>query len=232
MDHLFYEFLQSSHLSWFLYLVLLSGGIIAFFNPCMLGMVPLLIGHMGNRNYSSRWYSLALTTLFTLGFLVSLVFLVSIFTSFYQLAQRWASWWPNIMGTLYFVLFLHLWGYSPLRTAMRFLPTVVGFYQSPFTVPPSWSAFVLGLFFGLTPSPCTTPLALAVTTALIPAYGYLKGLSMILTYGFGHSLPLALIALVSLNLSPLRHLQRSSGFLKKATALFLLFLSIYFYFFM
>jgi cytochrome c-type biogenesis protein len=67
--------------------------------------------------------------------------------------------------------------------------------QTP--VHPTLKASSLGFLFGLTPSPCTTPMILAMLAYTMMKGSVLLGSVLLFAYGIGHGMPFLLMAWMS-----------------------------------
>ncbi|MCW3491266.1 cytochrome c biogenesis CcdA family protein [Dethiobacter alkaliphilus] len=204
----------------------LAAGFIAFFNPCMLGIVPILAHRAQHWQQAKKIALLGHISVFSGGFLLSLAGWTVAFTAFLRLAGLWAGLWPKALGVVYLGLALYLLG---LRVPRKLLPQAVGFYQRPKPLHPYVATAFLGVLFGAVPSPCTTPLVMGVTTMVVPNLGFSTGLLVVLLYGLGHTIPLVLMALLSNRFKITTRLRHVHGVFRTAMALLLFALAIYFF---
>jgi cytochrome c biogenesis protein CcdA len=176
----------------------LGGGLTAL-NPCVLVMVPLLIGFIGGVEQEiTTGRSLAYTLVFVLGFSVELAVLFSVGLAAAPFLQS-----PKmiyVVAGICIVLGLHFMGLfrTTLPISQESLPKATGYL----------GAALFGFMFGLISLPCTGP-ALLLIVSLIPVKGPLFGGVTMLFYGIGHCL---LIIAVGVSAGAARHILASNRF--------------------
>ncbi|MBS4023090.1 MAG: hypothetical protein KGZ79_11840 [Dethiobacter sp.] len=232
MESLFHRLLAvitgSAYFHPLFFLFPVAAGFIAFFNPCMLGIAPLLAERAGHWKNGYRAVILGHIVMFSAGFLLSLTFWTVLFMAFLGVAGFWTALWPRLLALLYLAISLYLLG---LRLPRRCLPQAVGFYKPSRAPHPYLAATALGSLFGLVPSPCTTPLILAVTGLVVPNLGFTAGLAVVLLYGLGHTLPLALLAILSNRLGLAERMKRCHSTFRLLLGILLFALAVWFFFY-
>jgi cytochrome c biogenesis protein CcdA len=158
------------------------GGALTALNPCVLAMVPLMVGlsaGLVGRGASERpWRrTLGFSLLFVVGFALELALLFTVFSG--ATAVLSAPWWRYVLAAVCAVTALHLLGW--LR-----LPAI--------PVPPAAAraagalgALTLGFVFGIVSLPCTGPVLLLLL-GLVPRIGAAGAGALLFAYGLGHSL--------------------------------------------
>jgi cytochrome c-type biogenesis protein len=158
------------------------GGALTALNPCVLAMVPLMVGFSAGlvgRGVTERpWRrSLGFSLLFVGGFALELALLFTVFSG--ATAVLSAPWWRYVLAAVCAVTALHLLGW--LR-----LPAI--------PVPPAAAraagalgALMLGFVFGIVSLPCTGPVLLLLL-GLVPRIGPAGAGALLFAYGLGHSL--------------------------------------------
>lgn len=170
---------------------LFLGGAVMSLNPCMLAAVPLVASYVGS---SGRYFSQSLK--FMGGFTGTLALFGLAAGAMGGVVESVQQVWPWVMGTLYLLLGIYLvglWGKLFAVTGIK----VWGFYQTPRTMALpgrglDLGAPGLGAAMAFSPSPCITPVVLAVTAYVVPTGGALKGAFYLFMFGVGHALPLLL----------------------------------------
>lgn len=167
------------------------GGALTALNPCVLAMIPLMIGFsagLAGRQAEQApgqrvWpRTLAFSLVFVAGFALELVLLFAVLGP----AVRWVSagWWEYVLAAICLAVGLHLLGVLrvpavPLPTAATRTAGVLG-------------ALVLGFLFGLVSLPCTGPVLLLLI-GLVPQLGPARAGALLFLYGLGHCLLIVVV---------------------------------------
>ncbi|MHB1125656.1 MAG: cytochrome c biogenesis CcdA family protein [Bacillota bacterium] len=178
------------------FLFIFLGGIATSLSPCTLSLVPVVVGYIGGYgepNGSKKPLAFVLGLAVTFGILGVLA--ASLGRIFGQIGQVWYL----FMAAVAIVMGLNLLGIFRFNfPGLKFLPAKgKGFTGS----------FLVGIFFGLVASPCSTPV-LAVIMAYVASRGELAyGGVLLFFYGLGHGVPLFLAGTFTATLKGLRFLQ-------------------------
>lgn len=173
------------------------GGAMTAMNPCVLVMVPLLIGFIGGmEKETTTWRSFLFTLVFILGFSVELAVLFTVGLAATPFLQ--SQYMVYVVAAICLLLGLHFMDLIQIPTPISQdkLPKYTGFL----------GAAVFGFLFGLISLPCTGP-ALLLIVSVIPLKGSLLGGIMMLFYGIGHCL---LILAVGTSAGAARHIVTSA----------------------
>ncbi len=162
------------------------GGALTALNPCVLVMVPLLVGFsaglVGQGVAQRPWRrTLGFSLLFVVGFALELALLFSVFAG--AAALLGAPWWRYVIVAVCLVAALHLLGW--LRLPAIPMPAVVARAAGVL------GALTLGFVFGVVSLPCTGPVLLLLL-GLVPQIGPPRAGGLLFAYGLGHSLLLLL----------------------------------------
>jgi cytochrome c-type biogenesis protein len=171
---------------------LVGGGLTAM-NPCVLVMVPLLIGFIGGMDERmSAGKAFLFTLVFIMGFSVELAILFTVGLAAAPFLQ--SEYMVYVVAAICVLLGLHFMDlvHIPLPISQDSLPKFTGFLGAA--------------LFGFISLPCTGP-ALLLIVSLIPLKGALFGGVMMLCYGIGHSL---LILAVGTSAGAAKHILGSS----------------------
>ncbi len=173
------------------------GGALTALNPCVIVMVPLLIGFIGGMDEEmTTWKSFLFTLIFILGFSVELAVLFTVGLAAAPFLQ--SEYMVYVVALICVLLGLHFMDifHIQLPISQDKLPKFTGYF----------GAALFGFMFGLVSLPCTGP-ALLLIVSVIPVKGAIFGGVMMLFYGIGHSL---LILAVGTSAGAARHLISST----------------------
>jgi len=158
------------------------GGALTALNPCVLAMVPLMVGFSaglaGDAAAERPWRrTLGFSLLFVGGFALELALLFTVFAG--AAPALGAPWWRWVLGAVCLVTALHLAGWLPLPPVPlpSFATRAAG----------ALGALVLGFLFGVISLPCTGPVLLLLL-GLVPRIGAARAGLLLFAYGLGHSL--------------------------------------------
>jgi cytochrome c biogenesis protein CcdA len=163
------------------YLAAFAGGILSSASPCVLAMVPLVIGYVGGYTGGDPKHALIYSASFVLGLSVT-------FTLLGVAASFVGGLLGGIGDTLYLVLagVLILMGLSLIGLFEIPWPSGSGYRPKAAGAAGAAGAFVMGLFFGVASSPCATPVLVAIL-AYVGAEGrVVYGGSLLFAYALGH----------------------------------------------
>jgi len=169
------------------------GGALTAMNPCVLVMVPLLIGFIGGMDEEMTvWKSFLYTLVFIFGFSMELAILFTVGLAAAPFLQ--SEYMVYVVAAICVVMGLHFMDifHIPLPISQDKLPKHTGFL----------GAALFGFMFGLVSLPCTGP-ALLLIVSVIPLKGAVFGGTMMLFYGVGHCL---LILAVGTSAGAAKHL--------------------------
>ena len=183
------------------------GGVMTASNPCVLAMIPLMIGLVAGRSDSGG---------FKKTFLFSLFFVLGLAVTFTALGLVSA-----LLGRM-FGNMGRFWKYTVAAVCLVMGAQLLGAFKFNFAVPKSFvkiregklGAFLLGLLFGVVSTPCAVPV-LAVLLAFVAEKGNVAfGGLLLFVYALGHSL---LILTAGTSMGAAKKLIESKG-LKKVNA--------------
>jgi cytochrome c biogenesis protein CcdA len=161
------------------------GGALTASNPCVLAMIPLVIGFVGGYEGISGWRkSLGFSLVFVFGLALSFTVMGVIAISLGRLFGDVGSFWPWVIAVVCLAMGAHLWGlweFSVPQALTRYRPKHAGLL----------GAFILGLLFGLVSSPCAGPILVVVLTYVASKGNMPYGLALLWTYAVGHCLLVA-----------------------------------------
>jgi cytochrome c biogenesis protein CcdA len=160
------------------YLLVFLGGLISASSPCVLAIIPLVIGFVGGYSEGSKRKAVTYAVVFALGLSITFTILGAIASLMGRLFGDVGKFWYYLAAGVAIIMGLYLIG------VLRFkLPQPVALKTKHKGV---LGAFLLGLLFGAVSSPCATPV-LAVILAFVAAKGrIIYGISLLFVYAIGH----------------------------------------------
>ena len=160
---------------WLAPLAAFAGGLLTAANPCVLAMVPLMVGYVGGQKTHGVGRSFLLSLTFSVG--LSTMFAILFVATFAASSVLKASWWTYVAAAVCLIMGLHLLGALKLK-----IPAPVGFKpkRRGFI-----GAFLLGILFGIVSLPCAGPVLAALLT-VVPLMGAAFGGMLLVAYSMGH----------------------------------------------
>lgn len=213
---------------WLTIAVVFVGGLLTASNPCVLAMIPLMIGFVGGlEGTSGGKRSFLFSIFFVLGLAITFAILGIIAATAGRLLGDIGSFWKWIVGAVCLIMGLHL-----LEVFKFNIPVSqrVKVKQKGFI-----GAFLLGLLFGVVSTPCAVPiLAVLLTYIAVKGSSIMYGAFLLLVYAFGHCV-LILIAGTSMGLAKgmleSKGLTKTSSILRKTAGVLIILVGAYFVFF-
>lgn len=207
-------------------LVAFAAGLLSFFAPCCLPMVPVYLAYLAGEESGGRsgetWFLLRQAALFTLGFTLVFVALGASATAVGRLLLLHRATLRHLAGFLLVLFGLHLSGLLRLGflDRSRMLAGAAPRGRGPGGV---WRPLVLGVVFSAGWQPCIGPV-LGGILALASAQGSVRaGVLLLLAYSLGLALPyLAAAAFLGRFREKLPALLARSAQLRKASGYLLL----------
>lgn len=209
---------------WLAFLVVFVGGLLTASNPCVLAMIPLMIGFVGGtKEIVGFRKSFIFSLFFVIGLSITFGIMGVIAATTGSLLGDVGSFWRYIVVAVCFIMGIHLLEIlripiPSLQIKHKKLTGIVG-------------ALIMGVLFGVVSTPCAVPI-LAVILVLIAAKGNMVyGLGLLFSYALGHCV-LIVVAGTSIgaakNLLESKHFQRANFYLRKVAAVLIILVGFYF----
>ena len=219
------EIIQTNH--WFAPLAAFLGGILTASNPCVLVMIPLMIGFTaGNKESRGILSSLAFSGVFVIGLSITFTLLGIIAALGGRLLGDVGGYWKYIVALVALVMGVHL----------------LGLFQFSFSIPINTKflkkgmlgSLLLGMLFGVVSTPCAVPiLVLLLTYIAAKGSSLLYGGILLLFYALGHC-ALILVAGVSMGAAKVliesKGSKKVSSILRKIGGVLIILVGLYFVF--
>lgn len=161
---------------WLAPLLALVGGAMTAANPCVLGMVPVMVAYVAGRpgEVGAR-RSFLLSLAFAGGLTLTFTGLFLLTWAAHSVVR--ASVWTYVAATVCLLMGLQMLGLLRIEIPAPSwgAPAARGFLGAVF----------LGMLFGLTSLPCAGPVLLALL-AVLPTTGMAFGALLLAAYGLGH----------------------------------------------
>lgn len=206
----------------FFFLSVFLAGILSFFSPCILPLLPVYTGVLlddkDGAQASSGKFSISVTSLLrTLAFIagISFIFILLGYGAGFLGDLLYASWFQYLTGAIMILLGLHqmeILHFKGLYKEKRLQLQGQGQNGKGYS-----QAFLLGLTFSFAWTPCVGPvLGSVLALAASGGSGAWQGAGLMLVYTLGLALPFLLLALTSSYvLKHFRKLHPYLGILKK-----------------
>ncbi|VOZ54754.1 cytochrome c-type biogenesis protein [Streptococcus pneumoniae] len=206
----------------FFFLSVFLAGILSFFSPCILPLLPVYTGVLlddkDGAQASSGKFSISVTSLLrTLAFIagISFIFILLGYGAGFLGDLLYASWFQYLTGAIIILLGLHqmeILHFKGLYKEKRLQLQGQGQNGKGYS-----QAFLLGLTFSFAWTPCVGPvLGSVLALAASGGSGAWRGAGLMLVYTLGLALPFLLLALTSSYvLKHFRKLHPYLGILKK-----------------
>jgi len=176
-------------------------GILASASPCAMSAVPLMVAHIAGASPETRKRQ---TALFVLGMAIALSatgMVAGLLGKSLLFAAPWIRWVAAIVFVLAGLSYLEVFGVSRTCNANIPLEALPGGdaenvheTTGPDSAKPGGSAGVvlrsiaLGMLYGLSASPCSTPALLAILTIVASSGSVVRGGLLLLGYSLGQSI--------------------------------------------
>ena len=160
------------------YLFVFLGGLISASSPCVLAIIPLVIGFVGGYSEGNKKKAVVYALVFALGLSITFTILGAIASLVGGLFGDVGKFWYYLAGAVAIVMGLYLMGVIRFR-----LPQPVTLKSKRKGV---LGAFLLGILFGAVSSPCATPVLAVILAFAATKAKVVYGISLLFVYAVGH----------------------------------------------
>jgi cytochrome c-type biogenesis protein len=163
---------------WLAFPACFLGGIISSASPCVLAMIPLVIGYVGGYAEGSQKKAVQYSLMFVLGLTITFTILGIIAGAMGKLFGNVGSFWKYVAPLVAILLGLYLLGVFKFNVGIsqRFLPKKKALL----------GALLMGLLFGIIASPCATPVLAVILPLAATKQNIAYSGGLLLAYAMGH----------------------------------------------
>ncbi len=160
------------------YLFVFLGGLVSASSPCILAIIPLVIGFVGGYSEGNKKKAIVYSLVFALGLSLTFTVLGAIASLVGGLFGDVGKFWYYFAAAVAVVMGLYLIGVLNFR-----LPQPVTLKTKHKGI---IGAFLLGLLFGAVSSPCATPVLAVIVAFVATKAKIVYGTSLLFVYAIGH----------------------------------------------
>jgi cytochrome c biogenesis protein CcdA len=165
------------------------GGLMSAASPCVLAIMPMVIGYVGGHSEGNRKRALLYSLLFALGLALTFTILGALAALLGRLMGDVGKFWYWIVAGLAVAMGLALMGVYQIRIpfSQKLQPQKRG----------ALGAFLIGLLFGIVSSPCATPVLVLILTFVASQGQVIYGTLLLFIYAIGHCALIILAGVVT-----------------------------------
>lgn len=199
--------------------IIFVAGIVTSLSPCILSMLPVMVGYVGGYSNTSRLKGFWMSLSFVVGLGVTFAILGILAASLNQIFGRIGNYWYLIMAVVAILMGLNLLGIIRI--------SFPGLKSMPVKGKGLLGSFLMGLFFGLVASPCATPVLAVLLTYFASKGDMVFGGISLFFYGLGQGLPLLIAGTFTGAIKNLNSFKKYSQSITNFSAAILIVLGVY-----
>ncbi len=205
------------------YLFVLLAGIITGFTPCILPVLPLIVGYIGATKVQSRSRAFLLSISYTVGMSItfSVLGIIASLTGKMFGSVQSSPWSYIFVGNVFLIMAMWFMDiiYIPLPAFSS--PQI----KSKGLIP----AFLFGLFSGIITAPCTAPVLAIILSYVAIQRSIFFGFSLLFVYGIGLGILIIIFGTFTGFVNASLKSEKISLRVKKIFGVFMFLLSQYFF---
>jgi len=161
------------------YLSVFIAGLVSAFSPCVLVIIPLVVGYVGGYSEGDLKKSFAYSLLFALGLALTFTILGAIASLAGTLMGDIGGYWKYVLSAVAIIMGLQMSGILNFQLPA---PRMVKIEQKGLL-----GSFLLGMLFGVASAPCATPVLAVILTFVASRQNLPYGISLLLVYALAHT---------------------------------------------
>ncbi len=201
-----------------LLIIAFLAGVLSSLSPCSLGMLPLIIGYVGgySKDGNKKLFLQMLFFSFGLSFILSIIGVLCALTGgvFAGIASPVVI---LLFSSIIIIMGLNLVGFLDINfpAVIKKIPQnkLGGIFIYP---------FIIGCFFALAASPCSTPLLLSIMAIAAISKNVIFSLSLLFSFAIGQCVIIILFAMFASALKNLPSIAKYSDILLKISGILLI----------
>jgi cytochrome c-type biogenesis protein len=201
--------------------IIFSTGVVSGLSPCTLPTVAFIVAYVSGKKDYSRKNGFILSLCFILG-IAFMLSLLGMFAGVLGNLLIQSNILNYIIATI--LILMGLWMLKILNFQFR----DINFTKQPKQGSGALGAFLLGIPFGISSSPCTIPITASVLAYSASKGSSIYGMMLMFTYAMGRSLPLLVVGTFTGLLNNLKKFNRFQDTIEKISGVVLIFIALYF----
>lgn len=206
---------------WAIFIAFL-GGLASSLSPCVLSILPIVIGYIGGYKDNKMSKAFGQSLLFSLGLIIVLT-AIGVFSALAGqiIGSFIGPFWFIALGIIAVVMGLSLLEvfYIPFPVFIKDMPeNKYGSLLYP---------IILGMAFGVIATPCSTPILLSLVSYVAYEKSILFGVIMLISYALGHSIILIIGGTFTGTIKQMCRWKNWTTYITKGSGLMLILVGIY-----
>ena len=202
-------------------------GILSSLSPCSLGMLPIIIGYIGGYSKSNNRKLFIQLLSFSLG----LSFVLSIIGALCALSGRAFTGIATPIVILLFASIIVIMGLNLVGFIDINFPALIKKMPKNETGGKFIYPFIVGCFFALAASPCSTPILLSIMAVAAISNSFLFAIALLFSFAIGQCVIIILFAMFASALKNIPTIAKYSDYLIKGSGILLIITGLVIYYF-